>query len=197
MAFRPNLWAYRVIPVENAFALEWWGVGAVLLLGAYAFLLAVTDDLWWSVTGALLLWASPFLHWWYLPDNFDVVGLALGAAAALLWSLRAGRSLWSWLLVALGGYLGVCWAFVFYPPFQVPVGVVVGAATLGVLVAWVRDRRATWHQAVARVVAAAVVAGTAFAAFLLSKRDVLRAITGTVYPGQRRVTGGDGPLAQW
>ena len=130
--FHPNHWAYGVLPIDNAYAFDWWSVAAILLLGTYAFLLAALGSLRWAIVGALLLYGSPFFHWWYTGSAFGSIGLMAFAGACLLLAVTSsGRRLVVFAL--LGSYFLACFALTIYPPFQIPAGIGVGIVTAGAL----------------------------------------------------------------
>jgi hypothetical protein len=194
MAFRPHLWGYWILPLDQAFAFDWWGLSAVLLLGGYAFLLVLTRRPAIAALGAIALWASPFFHWWYLALSLAVAGYGLGATALLLASMRDRlRPRTRWLLVAASAYAFGCFALTFYPPFQVPLALVVGAAALGYVVQRVRRGAVGWRPAIVNTAVAGGAAGVVAVMFALTRTDTLSAIMNTTYPGTRRSTGGGAP----
>lgn len=194
MAFRPHQWAYGIAPIDQAYAFDWWGLSAVLLLGAYGFLLVLTRRWSWAALGAVVLWASPFFHWWYLALSLAVVGYGLGGAALLLASLRSGISNRArWGLVAAGAYVLCCFALTFYPPFQVPFALVLVCAAVGFVAQQHRQGDVELRTLATNLVVAGAVVGVVTALFFATRMDTLSRIMGTVYPGTRRVDGGDAP----
>lgn len=191
MLFRPHQWGYPVLPIDQAFAFDWWAISAVLLLGAYVFLLAVTGRWKWAALGSVMFWASPFFHWWYLTLSLAVGGYGLGGAGLLLMSLRPGLSRWArWLLVAGSAYLLSCFALLFYPPFQVPLILVVLAVSVGVVGPKVRSGELQIRPVLANVLVSGAVVAVVAGLFVVTRRDTLSAIMNTAYPGGRRVSGG-------
>src|SRR5690606_37206806 len=51
-----------------------------------------------------------------------------------------------------------------------------------------------WKPALVNLVVAGAATGVVMGAFFLTRLDTLRALANTVYPGQRRIDGGDGPV---
>ncbi|MBS1838045.1 MAG: hypothetical protein JST64_10165, partial [Actinobacteria bacterium] len=191
MLFRPHEWGYLLLPLDHAFAFDWWGLSAVLLLGSYGFLLVITRRPLWSSVGAVAFWASPFFAWWYLALSLAVVGYGLGGAALLLASFRPGLSArLRWSLVAGSAFALSCFALTFYPPFQVPVAIVIAAVVVGWTWQLVARGAASWRSILVNTAVAggatAVVAGL----YVLTRLDTLSAIMNTTYPGDRRVDGG-------
>jgi hypothetical protein len=193
--FHPNHWAYGILPIDNAYAFDWWSVAAILLLGTYAFLLAVLGSLRWAIVGALLLYGSPFFHWWYTGSAFGSIGLMAFAGACLLLAVTSsGRRLVVFAL--LGSFFLACFALTIYPPFQIPAGIGVGIVTAGAL--WPR-----WREGLATprsvVISGAIAGGVALVpigAYLITRAPAMNAISQTVYPGARVVSGGELPWGQ-
>lgn len=191
MLFRPHEWGYMVLPLDQAFAFDWWGLSAVLLLGTYGLLLVLTRRPLWSSIGAVVLWASPFFAWWYLALSLAVAGYGLGGAALLLASFVPGLSArLRWGLVAASAYVLSCFALTFYPPFQVPLAIVAAAVAAGWTWQLVARAEVSWRPVLLNTAVAGGVTAVVAGMFLLTRRDTLSAIVNTAYPGNRRVDGG-------
>lgn len=191
--FHPQHVAYFVLPVEQAFAFEWWTTSALLLLGAYALLLVLLRDWRWSAVGAVVLWGSPFFHWWYYPAMLGTASWALLAVASFLSSLNPEISGWArWWRVGFAGYSTACFALILYPPVQIPIVFVALAVTVG----WCVQRRRFGVLELRRVLLnlalIAAFVGLVLVAFTVTRREALRAISNSLYPGDRRVSGGGG-----
>ena len=115
IVFHPNHWAYLILPIDNAYAFDWWSLAAILLLGTYCFLFLITGSLRWSIIGALFLYGSPYFHWWYTSSAFTSLGWMTFAISCML---IAVTSSWQRRLVfaGLASYSLVCFALVIYPP---------------------------------------------------------------------------------
>ncbi len=193
--FRPHQIGFFVLPAANGFAFEWWAPAAFLMLGVYALMLVVFRDWRWAALSALVMFGSPFFHWWYHPTTFGMLGWAAAAVAALLWSFESDSEGWGrWWRVVFAGYAAACFALFLYPPSQIPVIFVLLAVVVGVTIpkllegSW-RMRRIVINSAVAVGAVLLVVA-----AFVITRRPALSAIAGTVYPGARREVGGTGSI---
>lgn len=190
--FHPNHWAYGILPIDNAYAFDWWSVAAFLLLGTYAFLLVVLGSLRWSVVGALAFYGSPFLHWWYTGSSFGSIGwMAFAGACLLLAVTSSGRRLVVFAL--LTSYFLSCFALTIYPPFQIAAGIGVGIVTAGALWPRWREGLATFRST---IISGAITGGVALVpigAYLVTRAPAMNAISQTVYPGARVVSGGELP----
>ena len=193
--FHPNHWAYGILPIDNAYAFDWWSVAAILLLGTYAFLLAALGSLRWAIVGALLLYGSPFFHWWYTGSAFGSIGLMAFAGACLLLAVTSsGRRLVVFAL--LGSFFLACFALTIYPPFQIPAGIGVGIVTAGALWPRWREGLATLRSVAISGAIAGGVALVSIGAYLITRAPAMKAISQTVYPGARVVSGGELPWGQ-
>jgi hypothetical protein len=187
-----------VLDLERAYSL-YWDVRAVLMIGGVFLLLMLltASDFWVSAFGALWVFFSGFVQWWYsnqlLPETIGCVALAIVAAHYLVLARRR----WVVALAAVACF--VCAANValaLYPPYQVPLlylGATVGAASLGPRL------RFGGGGVVSRLALAGLVVAGVLVVLLLFYRDAREGIAlmrGTVYPGSRLVAGGSLTLAQ-
>jgi hypothetical protein len=179
-----------LVSLNHGFAARWWLMSFVLLVGIYLLLLELTDRTALSVLLSLGLWLSPFFHWWYDPGSLVTVGFGALATGALLYGLRATSRPRRWAWLALAAYGAVGFVLVLYPPFQIPVAVVLAAVAGGEIVGALRERRLAVTRIVADVGLVAGVCVIALAAWYLHVRGAIAAINGTVYPGHRGSTGG-------
>ena len=192
--FQPQSTLFFVLPVENAFAFEWWSTDALLLLGAYALLLVLIRDWRWSVVGAFVLWGSPFFHWWHYPAMVATASWALLATASFLSSLNPELRGWHrWWRVSATAYFGSCFALILYPPAQIPVTFVVIAVVAGWTIPNIRSRSIEWRAVALHALVAASAIGVVVLAFVKFHNQALAAISQSVYPGDRRVPGGGWP----
>lgn len=195
--FRPHLWGFLILPLDQAFAVKWWMLLVTLVISTYlaAVILASARP----IIGALVAVGfslAPFFQWWFLaPTIWPVVwGFAaiVGVEVAYRSPSRATRIVWA----AVVGFLTVVVGMGIYVPFIVPVAVIVAFWTLGRVVSEFRTRgprRAL--LGVVPLVVATVGASGALGAWLLSRAAVVSAFLGTTYPGPRVTPGGSaGPL---
>ncbi len=188
--FKPQNWPFFVLPLEPAFALKWWLLGAGLVAGCFFFLETVLPKRrLLNVVLSLSAFFAPMVQWWYLSATIVPLAWAFVVLALLIRVTEAEtRRARLWLAAALA-YSMACFALTFYPPFQIACGLGVAAVYVGYL--WQRGGKPReWltslrWPAVAGLMAVAVV-GTFFA----TRLSVVRAIMGTSYPGHRVVQSG-------
>ncbi len=195
---RPASALYHLFPVRTAFAMEWWGLYAVLFCGIYALLAELTRRPALAAAGGALVVLSPTVQWWTGPNACASFGYSSGAIALFLAASRVRSARLQVALSALSGWAAAAWAAALYPPWQIGAAVVfVPLAVWGLVRRW-RDHPA-WHEALgalARAVApAAAVALVLTGTFVLANREAFSIVADTVYPGQRvHESGGGVPL---
>jgi hypothetical protein len=185
--FRPQNWAFFLLPFQFAFAFKWWLLASLLALSIYTWTLTVCPRrrLFAALLGMGAVLA-PFIQWWYQTNTVAPVFYAFFLMTAFV-RLVAARSRW-----ALAGWTGLtawlvgCFALVQYPPFQIPCALLAGGFCLGHLIDQVR--RGGGRELAVRV-GLVLLAGTAaagvVAAFVLTRLPAIRTILDTGYPGRR------------
>ncbi len=200
MIVRPQLWGFFALDLERAFAF-YWDIRAVLLLGGVFLLLKLLtgNDFGISLLGALWVFFSGFVQWWYsnqlLPECIGCVCLLIVAGHYLVLSRRA------WVIALAGVAFLICasnFALALYPPYQVPLlylGIAVGAASLVPrLQGRPEGERLLSRAAPIGLVTSAV--GVLLVLFYRDSRDAVELMRATIYPGSRLLEGGDLTLAQ-
>ncbi len=193
--FRPQYWAFFVLPFDAAFAVYWQAKGLVLLTGVFSLLLLLTRGrTGLAALGALWLFFSAHMQWCYswpsmLPEMIGCFGWTI----CLTLYLSVGRNRYLLAAAVLGGMVAaVNFALCFYPPQQIPF-VLFGAVLVP---AWMWQNRALIlrRDLVGRhgLALAACWGGVALAmaGFGYEVRDAIVAAAHTVYPGQRILGGG-------
>lgn len=189
--FKPHNFGFFVLPRDIAFAFRWWIIAYLLVVSIYLFVLVVLPG---KIKLAILLSIgfafSPFFVWWYQtgtlsPVYWGMFGLvvAINIMKAKNWKIVIA---WSVLLA----YIATSFALVLYPPFQIPVILVV----LAFLVGYYLDRKRLFDKNFKNIIFGALITisltiiSLAFA--LVPKIPVVAAISGTDYPGGRVSTSG-------
>jgi len=194
--FKPWDVPMLALDVEHGFALRWWMMSLILLLGAYVLLLALTDRTAIAVVFSLALWLSPFFQWWYVPSSLDTVGMGMFSLGAFLYSLHASSTPRRVAWLALAAYSAIGFALLFYPPFQIPTALVLGVVGVCYVVGRWQELGLTARKIIIDLSVLAIVIGGTLGIFYLHVRPTIVAIDGTVYPGHRRVSGGGTSLLQ-
>lgn len=193
MIFHPHLWGFFALPFDFAFSWYWNVKVFGLFAGMFLLCWALTDGrLGYALFGAMAVQFSPFVQWWFstpamMPEMLS--WWALGLVAAMRLFLPGNP------LPAVGA-LTFCAAAFFlccYPAFEIPL-VYLGLCVLAGYL-WQRGLF-SWRGAV-WVGAAVTLAALALAPWFHECLPALRAEAGTIYPGQRRMDGGDVPLIKY
>ena len=199
VVLRPPTLLYHLFGAEQAFALEWWSLFALQLLGVYALLVTLTGRAGLSALGAALMTFSPVSQWWTTPATYTTVGYGCLAAAFALRACRVpgtrARVGWS----VAGGLALAAFLATLYPPWQIGTALVVVPVAGAALWAQVRpaaDRRRVLRGLAVVAAVTASVGGGLFGAFLVDHEEAVSALSDTVYPGHREAAEGGGtPVA--
>jgi hypothetical protein len=192
--FKPQNWAFFVLPLEYAFAFKWWFLLATVLIGCYLFVLQLFPGRYLRASLiASFVALSPMIFWWWTSGMLLTVGYSFLMGVAALQFLQAPtvRSRLSYSLLL--AYLLICFVLLLYPPFQIPALLVMLAFVIG----WslehftpakeLKKLWRLWPYALLIVLLPAMVG----AAFYKTNQDVITTTAHTVYPGARVVPSGD------
>jgi len=191
--FKPQNWAFFVLPLDNAFAFKWWSLGYLLIVSCYFFILAILPGKrLLAATLASSLFFSAFIQWWYVFGTLASVYYPLFIMTAVVYLFRQ-KIRWKQLaLTLLLIYLMTCFALVLYPPFQIPCALVAFAFLVG----YVLENRKLWDKReligkLLLVAGSTVIAVAIVGAFIFTRMDTVNSITHTAYPGKRTMQSGD------
>jgi len=185
--FRPQDWAWFVLPIDRAFAYHWWFpvlLSLVTLTWLTSLLGAGRRD---SILLGVVATATPAVAWWSLePALF--IGYAGAVAGALICALKAKRNLHTFLWSAATAASAMAFALLLYPPWQVSIAWV----TAAVLIGWTVDNHIGWRRI--GLVALGVLPLTALGLgiWYAQSAAAIRASAETIYPGHRIAASGGG-----
>ena len=183
---------FTTLPLENAFAANWWSLHLLLFLTLPAWFLLIGGRLNAAVATSLGVTFSSTSSWFsYLP--MQLLAWCSGGMTCLLLAVRFAnrRDLRLWrfpIVLAIGLLAGKYFVPVLqYPPWGFPVLGVCTCLTLGWMLEVPKRLRPLWIWPILGL-------STAFTALLtyLVNQDLYSAALSTVYPGQRRAIGGGG-----
>jgi hypothetical protein len=192
--FRPQFWAFFLLPLDYAFAVYWQFKGFVLIVGIFTWLLLVTQSSLASATGALWYFFSPFTQWTYswstlLPEMVGLLCLTL----VFVCYLTVGTNGVGLLLAAAGAATcAINLVLCGYLPHLIPLG----WFALFFFAGWcfVFRKSIFRREAIGRRLLAAT--GTLVLVAVIGAivyGDLHQAIAfeaNTIYPGHRRLPGG-------
>ncbi len=192
-AFRPQIWGY-FIGDDFGLAWHWWSRALGLAWAFWAvFTLVGAGRAGSALAGALALVFQPFFQYWSFTSEPIAASAALGFVAAL-GVVTAGGTAGIFLHGVLLAWAAGCFALgQIYPPFQIPIAWLFVAVAAGW--AWRERGRlagvSRWPLRIVVLAAAVLCAAALVALWAFECREPLRLLAETVYPGRRRVTGGD------
>lgn len=199
--FKPQNWSYFVLPLEYAFAFKWWLLLYVTIVSGYFFNLRLSGNKkLLSAVFSLAFGLSPFLLWWYQSAAF--LSIAYGFIILLLAMRLINGDLLPWprnqrlnrlIQVLLLGYVGSCFGLLLYPPFQIPIALVILFFGFGYILHRKFNLAASWSEILQRIgliLGGLIIAGIVGGAFIKTHPTPIDALSNTIYPGQRNVQGG-------
>lgn len=198
--FKPQNLAFFILPFEYAFAFKWWFILSALLLSSYVFFLRILKGrLIPSILLSIIIGFTPFVFWWYqsatilsLAYGFLLITILLAIIDQRPSKTSSALNLPSISLSAALAYTATSFALILYPPFQIPIALVVALYVVGHLLEmgpkqWLLH----WRLAALPIIVAAIATGLICAAFIMTRQQPIHTITNTVYPGQRVVAAGN------
>lgn len=193
--FKPQNWGFFFLPLENAFALRWWLMAYLLVMGTYFFTLKLMPGQ--RLVAALLAistFFSPFVQWWYTYGTLGTLSYSFFMMVITISLLRARRLTTRLLLGLALAYCLTAFTLILYPPFQVACGLVVACFLIGQIANdWSKVGASQVGQALLTVLASLVVAGGLVWGYIATRSDVIQTISQTEYPGVRVFEAGGFP----
>jgi len=203
--FRPHTWSFLFLNFDRAFALKWWVPLFLLLISSYFFTLRILPGKrLFAALFSISVGLSPFLLWWY--QTAAIATIAYGFFILILFHRIIDCEGILWLkskkladtLYVLGlFFILACFELLLYPPFQIPVALVVIFYCLGFLLERYFGDRDQFRFIMRRfglVLISVLLAGFIGIAFITSNRAPINALSDSLYPGKRIVQSGDLPL---
>jgi hypothetical protein len=196
--FRPQFWSFFVLPADYAYSAYWQMKALLLVGGTFTLLLMLTGSSRWALTGALWYFFSPFIQWSYSwPSAMpEMVGLLCLGTVCFCYLITGRSARWLWVSAAGAAFCGVDFAMCAYLPHLIPLAWV-GAA---IVLAWCAARRAEVFSKEVRGtrIAAILFTGAVWMGIGLtvyeSLRPAITAVSETLYPGRRVLSGGTLPV---
>ncbi len=190
MLVRPQLWGFFLLDFERGYSWYWNFKIFALCAAMFGLFLLLTKKPAMALAGSLWVFFASYTQWWFscppmLPEMLANWAIACLCAISIMtspdvsirWMASTG------LFFSLSGFI-LC----MYPPFQIPL------LYLGVLICTVMIRQR--HPDVKNgkqplfLIAALVFALVFVVPLFIELGDTLKAVSNTLYPGQRRSIGG-------
>lgn len=190
--FKPQNWAFFVMPLGYALAFKWWLMAFLLVMACYFFVLFLLPrQRLFAALFSLALLFSPFVQWWYQFITLGPIYYSLLLMLVFGYLMKAKKHSHELLLGAAFAYLLASFILIFYPPFQIACGLVAGAFMVGYLIENLPKLKRP--QLVAKLCVlgvAAVIAGAIALIFVQGNSAAVSATQHSVYPGHRVVQNG-------
>lgn len=205
--FKSQNLGFFIMPIEHAFALRWWFLLALLVISAYYFALKLLSDrVLLAVMSSVIITFSPFVFWWYQTGTLGSLAYGFLILCLVMNLLDIGQKKFTGkmtkkLYALINGvaltYALTAFAFLLYPPFQIPVALVVAFFSLGYLI----SKRSVvsglgWLKIMAPIIIAVIISVSLCLLFVVTRMDAIKATTETVYPGKRESTSGGYSVTQ-
>ena len=199
--FKPQNFSFFILSFEHAFAFKWWLLIVSLLISAYFFFLKLLGKTSLAILAAIIIGFSPFVFWWYqmstiavLTYGFLILLVSMSLVDGTKWRIfseKLTHTQSTILKTATLSYLLVAFGLILYPPFQIPIAIVVTFFMLGYLMSKAsKMSRRQIFTILAPFGIAVVLTVAACGAFLLTRASTVSAVANTVYPGKRVVASG-------
>ena len=193
MLFRPQMWGFFVTDLEHGFAFYWNFKWFGLVLGTFLFLRVIArGNSVVALFGALLLFFSPFIQWWFsTPTSMPEM---LGALFLGLWAVTVvQRSTSKYAIVAASVLLVLAteqFVLCSYPRFQVPLLWLAVFVLASGIAKGKPDLRPWRIYALCSVV---TITAVLLVCWFREVAPLIRQIASLAYPGRIISSGGDIP----
>lgn len=192
--FKPFLSGYLFMGPEYGMSFYWMTrfVGLALVTFELGRILT-NDNRKLSVALMFLVTLSPVVQWWFSP-TFLPETLIFGELIVIIVNkfMCTQSQKVRWLMGAAFWYAGCAYILNVYPSWQIPFFYVFAALAIWVIVKNWLTARLTWKNTLPIILVSIVFMGLTGVYFYMMSKSAIEAISGTVYPGERIFTGGDG-----
>lgn len=200
--FRPHSWGFFLMGLTRGFAFKWWLPMLLLMLSSYFFVLRLLPGKRVAAAAiSISAGLSPFLLWWYQTSAYGAIAYGLFAMILVerilnrqrLRFVRSDKLSLGLYVAALVFVLG-CFELLLYPPFQIPVALVVVAYSAGLLAQKIfgdKQKLKTLAVPLGTIVLALALTAVIGVAFIEGNKTAIHALSASLYPGKRVTTSGD------
>lgn len=202
IVFRPHLWGFYFLPLDQAAAFKWWMPIFSMIGSAYLFFISVSPSrMIFSATLALAVFFQPFTQWWELSATFWPIAWGFLVMGTVVLSLRRARLTTVLVLASLSGFITVTTGITIYAPFIISVAFVVLAFGLGFTLDWSVETEQEKLSKRLRRLLPLLIAGLLglffLGAWVMTRLNTIQGFLNTVYPGERLVATGSADISSW
>ncbi|WP_374407646.1 hypothetical protein [Hydrogenophaga sp.] len=196
---QPKYWGFAVLDIVHGFSWYWAFKTFGMIAAVFTLLLLLTrGDTVVSLAGAIALFGSSMVQWWFsgfAPEMIIGLSVAVLGAVYLLWSSKAGGMLFGALAL---GLVVPNLLMHLYPPHLLPLAHLGVFLIAGVLISPGSVQRVGNRLALRSSMAALAlgIMGGLVWVWYGETANTVRLMMETVYPGKRAYAGGGLPLAQ-
>jgi len=185
--FRPQNLVFFILPIEHAFSFKWWFKGFLLILSFYLlFMLITKNDYVVSIFGSLSIFFLPVIQWWYSTNITEISSFGILTLYFYLRLIHKIINNDAYLIeLVLFTYFSICFGLTLYPPFQIPLLLMM--LFVGVSYLYSAVRRVGPKKVLVPLLFA--VSSVFFVAvlFFVSNKETISVMMNTSYPGRRVV----------
>lgn len=189
-AFRPQNLGFLLLGESGGLAFSWWFPLLVGLLGCFAVLGSLTGRPVLAMLLSSVVVLSPYTGWWWSSNPALLLGYGAGIMTCLFWAWQIKNHWIAAFLALVAGCFSAAFALVLYPAWQIPIVIVIGLVMLGIVI----DRRLPWRRIGWTMAVTCSVVGGILACWYIESQSAIRAVSETIYPGQRNAEPGTGSI---
>ena len=185
---KPFVWGY--IMLGNEYGLSWYWASKTILLFLITFeacMIITRKNKKLALLGAIMMTFSPAIQWWFVGAvDIFIWGLALFVLAYYFFVSEKWQR---WAFMVLLPLSAIAYVLSFYPPLQIPVGLVMLVLFIACLV---RDKKEITFKKkdIWRIIVMMLFAFGALGLIIWGSKDAIMSLYNTVYPGKRVSLGG-------
>lgn len=183
--FYPQYLGFFFLDIERGFSFYWYlPIFALFFVSLELFMIITKKNKLYSTLGAFLIALAPPVLWW---NSCSIILYGETALLVIYYFIQTNSKRKRLLLSILLGYIAVCYALALYPAWQIPY-----AYFFLLIFIWmiIKNKDKLKIKDSLYLLIPIFIVIISLVPLLLSSMDVIEIMTGTVYPGERHVTGG-------
>jgi hypothetical protein len=193
--FKPLNLLFFFLPLNIAFALKWWLMGYLLVVSSYLlFLRIMPNRIMLSILLSLSLFFTPMIQWWYQYITLAPIYMGLFILLVLFKLYEAKNIKLVSILTILLTYLMTVFALIMYPPFQIPIVLIVLFLYVGFLISKTDNNYLHTLKKQLPAALAIITSLILITVFYLTRSNTIQSILSTSYPGERSIISGGFPI---
>lgn len=196
--FKPHHWGFFLLDLERGFSWFWnFKIFGIFLGFFLLFMVLARSNFWLSVFGSFWVLFSPFVQWWFSINMSQMLAYFALMTVAFSYLLFSKNKFSIVLSAGILFFSSLAFIFLFYPPFQIPLGYLSLAIIIGL---FLKNKNYFKNLIFLKVILLGVIAlagNFTLLKFYGDAESTIYAAQNTSYPGHRVSSGGDVSLAQY